>query len=596
MRKFIIFFSSIAILFTSGYANIWQEQGIVNGGSGIVFCNASDAHPDDPDGGFLLVGFKISDYNVYLRRVSASGELLWDKHVTSISGAKCAAYTDDYGFLIGSNSSAIYRVDKNGNAYNNSYYVNGLLQLSVSFVRAIRRTEGGYHALSLMTQELYFINESGSNTYKIFDTQYGYSEDFAYKNNKFYFIAVSGNGLGNVGRGILCTDANGNPLSSFGNNGELLLNQGTIIQDVETYGTDIIITGMNEYFFMFIAKYDGTTGANKYYYSINRQISPRNENVYFNHISLKPANENGHTMVAGGLEYKSPTERDFFALYFNARTGNHVASYNMPNPGLDCDYWSCAFGATVRGDVIIGGYHEDNHGSIAGFSIDEIYYTKNNHYFSWNGLEEKEGSGTYPYTENFTSCASSKYLISESGKVLEYYSHMYGAGYTHIAGITAKDIAYISPGLGLYAAGSNGQLYLRDRSGWSNQGGSYLKRIDIDKNETIWAVKDWGSIEYKPKNQSWWSSAWGVSNVSDIAAGNGKVWVVANGGNVYEQTTPNVWSNRNFSLTASRIDIDNNGYAWVVDTEGSLWQYNGSGWTRHKYRDNIKDVSFDLAN
>ncbi len=92
-----------------------------------TFCASSPAHPDDPHGGVLLVGFKDhlplppnpeEGHELLFVRIDEEGNELWHNTGPNLTGSgafKGANWTDDGGFILVGNHIEYIRIDKDGN-------------------------------------------------------------------------------------------------------------------------------------------------------------------------------------------------------------------------------------------------------------------------------------------------------------------------------------------------------------------------------------------------------------------------------------------------------------------------------------------------
>lgn len=91
----------------------YKEDIIENG----LICNIVNAHPNDPLGGYLTIGFHdnpTSEHYPILTRIDKYGNKIWQKIDSDIPhGPKSGYYTDDFGFMLGGNSF-VTRIDKDG--------------------------------------------------------------------------------------------------------------------------------------------------------------------------------------------------------------------------------------------------------------------------------------------------------------------------------------------------------------------------------------------------------------------------------------------------------------------------------------------------
>jgi len=99
LNTFLLFVA--IIILNSNAENKWLTQHDY-GTANEVLCGACEAHPSDPNGGFLIVGFNRDNYESIFIRIDRFGNTLWRKDGTLGEGAgvKGAHYTDDQGFLI----------------------------------------------------------------------------------------------------------------------------------------------------------------------------------------------------------------------------------------------------------------------------------------------------------------------------------------------------------------------------------------------------------------------------------------------------------------------------------------------------------------
>jgi hypothetical protein len=101
----------LALWAIDGNANEWFKRYLVSADTtkSIISCGTAEANPNDPQGGYLVLGFD------YLLRIDASGRTLWEKSYPLLpSKIKSAQYTEDNGFILGANKG-VTKIDKNGN-------------------------------------------------------------------------------------------------------------------------------------------------------------------------------------------------------------------------------------------------------------------------------------------------------------------------------------------------------------------------------------------------------------------------------------------------------------------------------------------------
>lgn len=342
----------LILLFLNTYSFYWENEYQFQNCSYTCLNKAIRVHPNDPEGGFLIVGiYKESvNYEAIAIRYNARGEKLWsynyakDFPYPQLYGAKAAVYTDDMGFIITSNNNVNnwLRIDKNGVPVSTANFPNKIKEMPGC--HSIEKTNVGFVSVgsdvtfydnSLNVQKSVSINSNS-----LFDVEY-YDERV--------YIASTGSA-----NDVKCYYSNGNIDNNFGNNGVMDIGSSLGIMSLAISKDKFFVAGLDMdagwpspigiYQFNKTGSMVGTKIVKEFYPGLVPGLS-----ISFN-LSI---DKSGYLIMSGRTGEEN--DNDFFISRFDSN-GNDVASTKIfPHLGNDGSSWRVASNTTVRGDVIIAG-------------------------------------------------------------------------------------------------------------------------------------------------------------------------------------------------------------------------------------------------
>lgn len=123
MRTNVLLFSCVMLFITQIHAGDWLTSFKMDETNDFIICGACAAHPNDPNGGFILVGFRDPGHRRFVIRIDKYGSIVWKKDLTILNidnAGKFADWTDDQGYLIAGNHGII-KLKSNGDLAWSSY-------------------------------------------------------------------------------------------------------------------------------------------------------------------------------------------------------------------------------------------------------------------------------------------------------------------------------------------------------------------------------------------------------------------------------------------------------------------------------------------
>ena len=140
MSMCFLFFQEVNAAFYS-YSDKTHEENI------FVICTARPAHPDNPNGGYILAGWSPS-FRPYLIRIDNYGNKLWQKEYPSGMKSKWVDYSDNNSFVTVTASGHIIKVldSEDGEIADGFVDVQGnyLVQLPNAGESIIKKCNSGY--------------------------------------------------------------------------------------------------------------------------------------------------------------------------------------------------------------------------------------------------------------------------------------------------------------------------------------------------------------------------------------------------------------------------------------------------------------------
>ena len=214
-KKVYLLFLSIFMLAVQISACDWLASYNIDDNEAETICGAAEAHPDDPNGGFLLVGFygKDAPYPDLWIRIDRYGNKLWVKKPGEfLAGSKVAHYTEDGGFLLGGNKG-LTKINANGDIV--SGWNNPVGPVLIMYME--KYDNNMYVLIDQYTEDCYTFNESTQQVTKHLHFNdlspfHNFLEVKLTKDGKFIFCDQWFNQL-------LRTDTDLNPDNTFGTNG-----------------------------------------------------------------------------------------------------------------------------------------------------------------------------------------------------------------------------------------------------------------------------------------------------------------------------------------------------------------------------------------
>ncbi len=321
-----------------GNAAEWLKRYLVSEDTtiSVISCGAAEAHPNDPRGGYLVVGFGISGpHPSYLLRIDVAGRTLWEKWYPHLCGTKSAHYTDDGGFLIGGNFG-ITKVDKDGNPAWGAADTDGtpLAHYKGDMVRSIKKL-GDKRYLCVFSNRIAIVSEKDScATPDSVDLPFGF---LALPTSDGGAVSCIGTYIGTDTIVLSKIKSDGTPDSAFGFNGKAAIpgygdpysldcssNEGYIIACKEHASERIVLVKTDK---------KGTQVSTNWNGRFDNLLASGYIPQMTVRWGVKTLSSGGYLLA--GTYFKGTTdESDYFILKAD-EVGNEVWSKRFDQPGID---------------------------------------------------------------------------------------------------------------------------------------------------------------------------------------------------------------------------------------------------------------------